>query len=174
MLKFIFNSEHWTVLANFTEKAWFSRCHCSGHASQEKKVWVNSVGSSPYSVSAPAMGSHPLPFPAFMSILVLVHSTLGPVVSELEGTTAFSVLMFFPSATPQILRQVDPQLITWLQVNFEAQNPGLPASRSCRSSAVGVGSWCKRDNKGNGLSHDLPSVSRNTFFCWWKDTWCSL
>ena len=46
---------------------------------------------------------------------------------ELEVTISFLFLTFVSDTTPQILKQIDPQLI-WLQLNFEVQNPGFPAA----------------------------------------------
>lgn len=56
-----------------------------------------------------------------------VYLALSSVVSELEVTISFLFLTFVSGTTPQILKQIDPQLI-WLQLNFEMQNPGLPAA----------------------------------------------
>lgn len=56
-----------------------------------------------------------------------VYVALSPVVSELEVTISFLFLTFVSDTTPQILKQIDPQLI-WLQLNFEVQNPGFPAA----------------------------------------------
>lgn len=42
-----------------------------------------------------------------------VYVALSPVVSELEVTICFLFLTFVSDTTPQILKQIDPQLI-WL------------------------------------------------------------
>lgn len=56
-----------------------------------------------------------------------VYFALSPVVSELEVTISFLFLTFVSDTTPQILKQIDPQL-TWLQLDFERQSPGLPVA----------------------------------------------
>lgn len=91
-----------------------------------KKRMPNSVGSLSYFRFCQSSGLHLRCFPAFMSILTVVY--IWPsVVSELKVTISILFLTFVSGTTPQILKQIDPQLI-WLQLNFEMQNPGLPAA----------------------------------------------
>lgn len=56
-----------------------------------------------------------------------VYFALSPVVSELEVAISVLFLTFVSDTTPQILKQIDPQL-TWLQLDSEMQSPGLPAA----------------------------------------------
>lgn len=134
-----------------------------------RKRVAHSVGPIPFFCFWRNNGPLPTTLP---SIHVHPGFAVLPRAQLLEGwrQPAFPALVFLSNATPRSRGR--PPLLIWLQLSFEMQGPGLPASRSWQCSGAGAGRRREVRPQGRQPRAPLRGGYENTAVCSGKDKGC--